>query len=375
MQSSKVSKAKRAKTGSTFRKTITEKKITVDKGRNWTDLETESFCRILVDPETNFATTLETKALKQTANKEVFEAIQCEFKISVLEEEFAKENRLYFDIGDDDSFTELDISVPKLRNKYNNLKKQWRARVDRAKNGSGLHVEREALWFQILHPVFSDTNATLDDLTSEALDISFVQDQDDEGDGSEESDSELNLTDNEERPESADLEPIADTPVTDTAGTTSSSGTEKKNGEGSLVVKPHQKRGAARSQTQALGNLASGVNKMADIQSKRLKLQEESEKSRKKERESLLEFRREEAERNRQHELKLAEMYMRILSAPVPAPQPQFAMPSQNQIATWPNAPYFLPNSPPTLNTPPTRRQQDAAEHIMRSAWNPITED
>ena len=73
MQSSKVSKAKRAKTGSTFRKTITEKKITVDNGRNWTDLETESFCRILVDPETNFATTLETKALKKTANKEVFQ--------------------------------------------------------------------------------------------------------------------------------------------------------------------------------------------------------------------------------------------------------------------------------------------------------------
>ena len=104
----------RAKTGSTFRKTITEKKITVAKGRNWTDLETESFCRILVDPETNFATTLETKALKKTANKEVFEVIQCEFKISILEEAFAKENRLYFDIGDDDSFPELDISVPKL---------------------------------------------------------------------------------------------------------------------------------------------------------------------------------------------------------------------------------------------------------------------
>ena len=176
----------------------------------------------------------------------MFESIQCEFKISVLEEEFTKENRLYFDIGDDDSFPELDISVPKLKNKYNNLKKQWRARVDRAKNGSGLHVEREAIWFQILHQVFSDTNATLDDLASEALDTSFVQDQDDEGDSSEESDSELNLTDNEECPESADLEPIADTTVIDTTGTTSSSGTEKKNGKGRLVVKPHQKRGAAR---------------------------------------------------------------------------------------------------------------------------------
>ena len=108
MQSSKVSKTKK---GSTFRKRILEKKKIdkVDKGRNWTDLETESFCRILVDPETNFVTTLETKALKKTANKEVFEAIQCEFKISLLEEEFAKENRLYFDIGDDDSFPELYI--------------------------------------------------------------------------------------------------------------------------------------------------------------------------------------------------------------------------------------------------------------------------
>ena len=49
-----------------------------------------------------------------------------------------------------------------------------------------------------------------------------------------------------------------------------------------------------------MGNLASGVNKMAELQVKRLKLQEESEKERRKERENL----------------KLAKMYMQILGMP-----------------------------------------------------------
>ena len=117
-----IIKAKRMKKGATFRKTLLRKPVVAEKGRNWTDLETDSFCRVLVDPETNFATTLETRALKKTANKEVFQAIQCAFKISVLEEEFTNENREYFDIGDDELVPELDISIPKLRNKYNNLK-------------------------------------------------------------------------------------------------------------------------------------------------------------------------------------------------------------------------------------------------------------
>ena len=56
----------------------------------------------------------------------------------------------------------------------------------------------------------------------------------------------------------------------------SSSGIVK--GKSKLVVRPHEKRNVPRSQTQALGSLAAGVNKMADTQSKRLKLQEESEK-------------------------------------------------------------------------------------------------
>ena len=50
------------------------------------------------------------------------------------------------------------------------------------------------------------------------------------------------------------------------------------------IIIPHEKRHALRLQTQAIGNLAADVNKMAELQAKPLKLQEESEKERRKER-------------------------------------------------------------------------------------------
>ena len=96
-------------------------------------MEVETFCRILADSEFNFAATLETKALKQTAKKEVFETIQMTLKTAILEEDFIKENRVNF--HGIDPYPELDLSIPKLRNKYNNIKRQWRQRLDRAKMG------------------------------------------------------------------------------------------------------------------------------------------------------------------------------------------------------------------------------------------------
>ena len=96
------------------------------------------------------------------------------------DETFSNDDRIYFDVGDgDDSLPELDISIPKLRNKYNNLKKDWRKRVDWAKNGSDLRLKAEAMWFQILQPVMTDAHSTLDDLASGPKDTSFVQYQDD----------------------------------------------------------------------------------------------------------------------------------------------------------------------------------------------------
>ena len=72
----------KSKPGIEFRQLI-RKKI-----RKWTHLETEIFCNILVDSEFNFCHTLETKALKKSSNKEVFEALQKEFRTALLDNNF-----------------------------------------------------------------------------------------------------------------------------------------------------------------------------------------------------------------------------------------------------------------------------------------------
>ena len=74
---------------------------------------------ILADSTHNFSFTLETKALKNSSNKEVFEVIQSEFRTALADPEFVTENNTYFP---EESATDLDISVQKLRTKYNNLK-------------------------------------------------------------------------------------------------------------------------------------------------------------------------------------------------------------------------------------------------------------
>ena len=62
-----------------------------------------------------------------------------------------------------------------------------------------------------------------------------------------------------------------------------------------IVTKTHEKKIVARSQLQAISQLASGVNRLADFNAKRMKLKE-------KDRKPLSEFRKEEAEKNQQHE-------------------------------------------------------------------------
>ena len=53
-------------------------------------------------------------------------------------------------------------------------------------------------------------------------------------------------------------------------------------------------------------------------------MEEENNKINSDERQTLLQFRREEAERNRQYEIKIAELYMRMMMSP----QQQYTMPS-----------------------------------------------
>jgi len=108
-----------------------------------------------------------------------------------------------------------------------------------------------------------------------------------------------------------------------------------------IVSKPHEKRGVARSQLQAIGQLASGVNKLADVNAKRMKIEE-------KDREALLNFRKEEAEKTRQHEKDMAELYlnmMHIQRQPTPSYHPTF-IPNFGAPRQQPISPFHFASSP-----------------------------
>ena len=55
-----------------------------------------------------------------------------------------------------------------------------------------------------------------------------------------------------------------------------------------------------------MSQLASGINRLAEVNAKRMKFVE-------KDREALLEFRKEETEKNRQHEKEIAQIYLRMI--------------------------------------------------------------
>ena len=46
------------------------------RNRRWTEDELELFALVLIDEENNFASSLETLALKKSANNEVFESLK-----------------------------------------------------------------------------------------------------------------------------------------------------------------------------------------------------------------------------------------------------------------------------------------------------------
>ena len=90
------------------------------KTGNWRHLVTKIFFNILVDSEFNFCNTLETKALKKSWSKEVFEFLQKETRPAFLGNEFLEDNRKLIPEGGQ---ADLDTSIEKLRNKCDSIKK------------------------------------------------------------------------------------------------------------------------------------------------------------------------------------------------------------------------------------------------------------
>ena len=146
-----------------------------------------------------------------------------------------------------------------------------------------------------MDPVWTDSAALdPDDLASGAADTSFVSntpldpyEEDSHGDEDEEHDQEQD-----------DLAPPT-----------------KKKTETSLIAAPHHKSKRLRSNIQVLGKIANTFDQMSSSQSSRQDAEERRF-------ERMLQFKKEEAEANRKHELMLAQIFAGAISASN-NPQPQ----------------------------------------------------
>ena len=116
----------------TKQKQKAKRQVATSRGRNWTLDETNTFADILSDVDLNFASTLETKALKRSSNHIVYLDIKKEL-VSRLK-----------DINESGNSTgevliePLKTDIKSLQKKYNSLKGEWRKISDKAKIGSCL---------------------------------------------------------------------------------------------------------------------------------------------------------------------------------------------------------------------------------------------
>ena len=120
-----------------------------------------------------------------------------------------------------------------------------------------------------MHPVLTDTNTVIDSLSSSALDLSFQEknlsvESSDEKNDKETSDDENESVLNERELQEENLSPsVCET----TKIKTQFLRLEVKK---RIIIRPHEKRHTPGSRTQAMKNLAAGVNKMTGFQAKRL---------------------------------------------------------------------------------------------------------
>lgn len=251
--------------------------------RRWTNEETELFAEILADPDNGFAESLERLALKKSSNNEVFRHIQCELLKGLKNDSFREINELNFvnKNGDPVSHKDIDTSIDKLRVKYKSLKQEWGKLTDRIKNGSGLAPDKEPRWFKHLNPVFAEANDEIS-LSSSAAETSFMKNVEEEDIDSEEDQS--NESDSNENEASLEPQP------------------KKK-----VVVAPHKKCKVIRSNKQALSEIAQSLKTYSESQNKRHQKSIEEEKKRE---ERFLQFKREEAEKDRLHEMRMAQMFI-----------------------------------------------------------------
>ena len=278
------------------------------KERVWTETELKYFAIVLADEKKQYAVRLETLALKKSANNLIFEDIANDFESLLKSDDFIEENEREKEKWKRKrKDTAIEITAARLRVKYKFLRNQWRKFTDRVKKGSGKAPIDEPEWFSILNPIFSDSMGEMS-VSSCSDDILLPHDPDSSSESDKETDH-ISITDRSDTPTSSAFGELenSDDDILGTNTNSSSSSTKRKQ-KPKLESKPcFQKR--VKSQSQAIQNIAKSFTALGEIQEKRSQLFTEAEKERQAE---FLSFQREQAELNRQHELKMMEMMMRF---------------------------------------------------------------
>ena len=256
-------------------KNLSKKVAYKPRSRNSTDNELEEFAKVLADDENAF----------------VFSQTKIAFGRALRDPDLKKKNeQLHFKQKDDKilEYSILDTREKKLRTKYANLKASWNKISDKAKNESGLSPIREPKWFYIANEIFAENNVELS-LVSSAKDKSYLNsDSDEEFDQEEEGNiDELNS------------EQLSDTELQ--AAQSSNTTAIKK-----TVAAPHKKRNVVRSQQQVLSHLAASAEQLASSAVKNQRLTIEADLKRDK---MLIDFKRDEAQKNREHDIQMAQLF------------------------------------------------------------------
>ena len=155
------------------------------RGTKWREVELKVFATALTDDRNEFALTLETLALKKSANFHMFQNIKKELNVRLQTENIPCSKK-----GKEKA---IETSVVK-RAKYKWLKEQWRKFTDRTKSGSGKSAIDEPEWFTIIDPIFSETHTELK-VATKAADILNSDDssEDDEYNEKEDTIEEIKL--------------------------------------------------------------------------------------------------------------------------------------------------------------------------------------
>ena len=281
---------------------MSKKEKTQEKSvRRWTKEEVEKFAEVLADPDNAFASCLDKLALKKSSNNEVYENIKKVFDQELKKEDFIaiNERNNFIEKGKVVRYKKLDTSIVRLRNKFKSLKSDWLKLHTRILRGSGLAPSKEPLWFKHIDPVFSETNADVE-LTSSYADTSvYAEKEYDEEDEDREHNAQTEMEGDLEQEENYEEE--AEQHETGDEEREQNQAVEKRK----MVVAPHKKAKQIRSNKQALSEIASGLKAMAESSTKQHQMAMEADERRE---QRYLEFRREEAEKNRQHELRIAEI-------------------------------------------------------------------